>query len=349
MVLHNFQLMFVTGYTCSEINSYYYQCVPGTASGLPSTSSTKPSTTSKSATTTGSAPGSGSTSTGAGTGAGAWGSAYTKAKAALAKLSNNDKVGIVTGIGWQDGPCVGNTKAVSSISYPALCAQDSPLGIRYVQGTTAFPAGVQAAATWDTNLIYARGNALGAESKGVGVNVQLGPVAGPLGKIPQAGRNWEGFSPDPYLTGIAMSETIQGMQDAGTQACAKHFIGNEQELNRDSMSSNIDDRTLHELYLWPFADAVKANVASVMCSYNQINSSFACENHHTLSDILKGELDFQGYVMSDWNAQHTTNGAANAGMDVRTICIKPVLPPVCCVEGFNYKLTSLIIDEHAWD
>lgn len=81
------------------------------------------------------------------------------------------------------------------------------------------------------------------------------------------------------------------------------------------MSSNIDDRTLHELYLWPFADAIKANVASVMCSYNQLNTTWSCENNHTMNSILKGELDFQGYVMSDWNAQHTL-GAANAGLDM---------------------------------
>ena len=130
-----------------------------------------------------------------------------------------------------------------------------------------------------------------------------------------------------------MANTVQGMQDAGVQACAKHFIGNEQETNRNSkdklamphessrtntesaMSSNIDDRTLHELYLWPFADAVHANVASVMCSYNQLNSTFACENSHIMNDILKGELDFQGYVMSDWDAQHTL-GAANSGLDM---------------------------------
>lgn len=244
-----------------------------------------------------------SSSTGSGTGLGEWGPAYAKARAALAKLSKNDKVGIVTGVGWEDGPCVGNTKAVSSIAYPSLCAQDSPLGVRYVEGVTAFPAGIQVGSTWDTSLMYARGNAIGMEAKGVGVNVQLGPVGGPLGKIPEAGRNWEGFSNDPYLSGIAMSETIQGMQAAGVQACAKHFVGNEQELNRQGMSANIDDRTFHELYLWPFADAVRANVASVMCSYNRVNSSWACENPHTLTSVLKEELGFQGYVMSDWNAQ----------------------------------------------
>lgn len=84
----------------------------------------------------------------------------------------------------------------------------------------------------------------------MGVHVQLGPVAGPLGKIPNAGRNWEGFGPDPYLTGVSMAQTIKGMQAAGVQACAKHFIANEQEKNRETMTSNVADRVNHELYLW---------------------------------------------------------------------------------------------------
>ncbi|KFY35353.1 hypothetical protein V494_05986 [Pseudogymnoascus sp. VKM F-4513 (FW-928)] len=245
-----------------------------------------------------------------------WDAAEAKAVAALAKLSMEEKVKVVTGEGWLKGPCVGTTAEIPSIGYPQLCLQDGPLGIRNVQGVTAFPAGVQAASTWDRALIYARGNALGTESKAMGVHVQLGPVAGPLGKIPVGGRNWEGFSPDPYLTGIAMAETIKGMQDAGVQACAKHYIGNEQELNRMDMSSHIADRVNHELYLWPFADSVKANVASVMCSYNKLNGTYACENDAALNGILKGELDFRGYVVSDWGAQHTTKGSANGGMDM---------------------------------
>ena len=249
-------------------------------------------------------------------GDGDWAAAYQKANASLAKLANSDKVNMVTGAGWQKGPCVGNTKSVPSIGYPELCLQDSPLGVRYAQGVTAFPAGIQAAATWDTLLMYQRGAALGAEAKGLGVHVQLGPVAGPLGKNSEGGRNWEGFSPDPYLTGIAMTNTIQGMQSSGVQACAKHYIGNEQELRRDQMSSNIADRTMHELYLWPFADAVKANVTSVMCSYNKLNQTYACESGALLNSLLKNELDFQGYVVSDWTAQHTTAGSANAGMDM---------------------------------
>jgi beta-glucosidase len=200
-----------------------------------------------------------------------WASAYTKANAALAKLQQNDKINMVTGVGWNKGPCVGNTPAVGSISYPQLCLQDGPLGVRYGKSVNAFTPGIQAASTWDRALMRERGKFMAEEAKGCGVHVLLGPVAGPLGKHPAGGRNWEGFGADPYLQGIAMAETIEGMQGAGVQATAKHYLLNEQELNRETMSSSVDDRTIHELYLWPFADAVHANTASVMCSYNKIN------------------------------------------------------------------------------
>ncbi|KAI0397752.1 glycoside hydrolase family 3 protein [Xylariaceae sp. FL0594] len=245
-----------------------------------------------------------------------WASAYTKANAALAKLSLADKINIVTGVGWNRGPCVGNTAAVGTINYPQLCLQDSPLGVRYGNGANAFTPGIQAASTWDRKLIRERGQFMGEEFKGCGIHVILGPVAGPLGRNAAGGRNWEGFGADPYLQGIAMSETIQGIQGVGVQANAKHFILNEQELNRETMSSTVDDRTMHELYLWPFADAVHANVASVMCSYNKINGTWACENDGAMNRLLKQELGFPGYVMTDWNAQHSTVQAANTGLDM---------------------------------
>jgi beta-glucosidase len=150
-----------------------------------------------------------------------WDAAYAKARTALHKLNQTEKVGIVTGVTWEGGPCVGNTYSAESIGYPSLCLQDSPLGIRFANPVTAFPAGINVGATWDRSLMYARGAAMGAEAKGLGVNVQLGPVAGPLGKNPDGGRLWEGFSVDPYLSGVAMEETIQGMQNSGVQACAK--------------------------------------------------------------------------------------------------------------------------------
>lgn len=170
---------------------------------------------------------------------------------------------------------------------------------------------------------------MGEEHRDKGVDVQLGPVAGPLGKSPDGGRVWEGFSPDPVLTGVMMGETIKGIQDAGVIACAKHYIGNEQEHFRqvgeaqgwgynitEALSSNIDDVTMHELYLWPFADSVRAGVGSIMCSYNQINNSYACQNSDTLNKLLKAELGFQGFVMSDWGAHKSGVSSTLAGLDM---------------------------------
>jgi beta-glucosidase len=175
--------------------------------------------------------------------------------------------------------------------------------------------------------MYQRGLFMGQEFKGKGAHVALGPVAGPLGRSPYGGRNWEGFSPDPYLSGVALEETVTGMQTAGIQACTKHYIGYEQETQRnpsiatngetiEAVSSNIDDRTMHEMYLWPFANAVHAGTASIMCSYNRLNGSYGCQNSKTLNGLLKEELGFQGYVMSDWSATHSGVPAIEAGLDM---------------------------------
>ncbi|KAL2869121.1 beta-glucosidase [Aspergillus lucknowensis] len=245
-----------------------------------------------------------------------WDEAREKASADLAALTQDEKIGMVSGVTWEGGPCVGNTYAPESIAYPSLCLQDGPLSLRYANPVTVFPAGINAGATWDRELIRARGAAMGEQAKGLGINVQLGPALGPLGKIPTGGRNWEGFSSDPYLMGVAAAQTIEGMQESGVQACAKHYILNEQEHNRETISSNPDDRTVHELYLWPFYDTVKANVASVMCSYNKIDGTWTCENDEVLNTLLKGQLGFPGYVVSDWNAQHSTVDSANNGLDM---------------------------------
>ena len=180
---------------------------------------------------------------------------------------------------------------------------------------------------------------MGQEFKAKGAHILLGPVAGPLGRSAYAGRNWEGFSSDPYLSGIAMEKTIIGHQDAGVQATAKHWIGNEQEIQRNpvysknnttvktsnALSSNIDDRTMHELYMWPFANAVKAKAASFMCSYQRINGSYGCQNSASQNGLLKTELGFQGYIMSDWGATHSGVASIEAGLDMnmrKYICTK---------------------------
>lgn len=169
-----------------------------------------------------------------------------------------------------------------------------------------------------------RGFALGKEARLKGVNVILGPSMGPLGMMPAGGRNWEAFGSDPVLQGVAAAETIRGIQRNGVMATAKHFIGNEQEHFRQSfewgtptaLSSNIDDRALHEVFAWPFAESVRADVASVMCSYQMVNNSYACENSKLINGILKDELGFQGFVQSDWLAQRSGVHSAIGGLDM---------------------------------
>lgn len=246
----------------------------------------------------------------------AWTEALSKATAALSKLSQSDKITIVTGVGWEKGPCVGNTAPIPSIQYPQLCLQDGPLGVRFATNANSFTPGIQAGSTWDVDLVRQRGVHIGAEARGCGVHVLLGPAPGALGKNPHGGRNWEGFGSDPYLQGVMSAATIGGIQSQGVQATVKHFLANEQERNRETMSSNVPDRPMHELYLWPFADAVHANVASVMCSYNKVNSTWACENSPLLNRVLKTELGFPGFVVSDWNAQHSTALSATSGLDL---------------------------------
>ncbi|EHY54565.1 hypothetical protein HRR83_004314 [Exophiala dermatitidis] len=264
-----------------------------------------------------------------GSGSGDWAAAYEKARAFVSQLTLLEKVNLTTGVGWESEKCVGNVGSIPRLGFPSLCMEDGPLGVRNADYVSAFPGGVNVAATWSRELARARGEAMGAENRDKGVDVQLGPVCGPLGRSPEGGRNWEGFSPDPYLTGALIAPTVQGIQSQGVIACTKHYIANEQEHFRQvgesqgygwnitgTLSSNIDDKTMHELYLWPFSDAVRAGTGSVMCSYNQINNSYGCANSYTMNHLLKNELDFQGFIMSDWQAQHSGVGTALAGLDM---------------------------------
>jgi beta-glucosidase len=254
----------------------------------------------------------------------AWAEAYRKAAEMVRKMNVIEKVNITTGTGWMMGMCVGNTGPAVEVGFPSLCLQDGPLGIRWADNITAFPAGVTVGATWDKKLMYERGVAHGLEARMKGINVILGPAMGPLGRTPMGGRNWEGFGADPVLQGIAAAETIKGIQSQGVIATAKHFVANEQEHYRQSwewglpnaISSNLNDRTLHEIYAWPFAESIRAGVGSVMCSYNQVNNSYACQNSKLMNGILKDEMGFQGFIQSDWLAQRSGVASALAGLDM---------------------------------
>ncbi|KAI0848821.1 glycoside hydrolase family 3 protein [Daldinia vernicosa] len=251
-----------------------------------------------------------------GTGGPGWDEAYEKAREFVSKLTLLEKVNLTTGTGNQADLCTGNTGSVPRLDFRHLCLQDGPVGVRYTDLNSVFPAGISAAATWSRSLLRKRGEAIGQEFGGKGIDVHLGPVVGPLGRDPAGGRNFEAFGPDPYLAGVAVAETVIGAQSAGVVASVKHYVLNEQEHFRSGISSNLDDKTMHEVYLWPFADAVRAGVGSVMCSYNQINNSYACENSYVLNKLLKNELGFQGFVVTDWGAQHSSVASALAGLDM---------------------------------
>lgn len=253
-----------------------------------------------------------------------WQESYDKARALVDRMSLVEKVNITTGTGWAMDLCVGNTAPATHAGFPALCLQDGPLGIRFADHATSFPAGITVGATWNRDLMRRRGAAHARQAKSKGVHVLLGPAMGPLGRNPAGGRVWEGFGSDPVLQAVAAYETIQGIQSQGIMATAKHYVGNEQEHFRrgmewglpEALSSNIDDRTLHELYAWPFAESVRAGVASVMCSYQMVNNSYACSNSKLMNGILKDELGFQGFIQSDWLAQRSGVASALAGLDM---------------------------------
>ncbi|KAJ3279109.1 hypothetical protein HDU76_009635, partial [Blyttiomyces sp. JEL0837] len=243
-----------------------------------------------------------------------WSKATAQAKGLLSSLTLEDKIDLVTGIGWQTGRCVGNIQAKPKIGFPGLCLQDSPSGIRFADKVSAFPASINVAATFDKDLMYKHGVAMGEEFRGKGINVALGPVMN-FARAPDGGRLWEAQGADPYLASFSASLQAKGIQDQGVIATAKHYILNDQEYHRNDVNVIIDDRTLHEVYLAPFKACVDAGVGAIMCSYNKINGTYACENPETLR-ILKEELGFQGLVMTDWWAAHDTSPVANAGTDM---------------------------------
>ncbi|PYH99804.1 beta-glucosidase [Aspergillus ellipticus CBS 707.79] len=259
-------------------------------------------------------------------GLGDWADAYAKGKSLVAQMTDEEKNNITYGFSSTTTGCSGVTGSVPRLGYPGVCLQDAASGVRGTDMVNAYASGLHIGASWNRDLAYDHAHYMGAEFKRKGVNVALGPVVGPLGRMARGGRNWEGYSNDPYLAGSLVKNTVRGLQES-VVACLKHWIGNEQETNRNtpallegsynqSVSSNIDDKTIHELYMWPFQDAVKAGAGSVMCSYNRLNNSYSCQNSKTINGLLKGELGFQGFVVSDWNAQHTGIASAAAGLDM---------------------------------
>ncbi len=236
-------------------------------------------------------------------------------RAAAEALSLEEQVALLAGDSfWITVP-------VERAGVPAVKVSDGPNGARgggaLVGGVSAacFPAGIALAATWNTALVEEVGQALAEETLSKGARVLLAPTVN-LHRGALNGRNFECYSEDPFLTACLGVAYIEGLQSRGVSATLKHFVGNESEFERMTISSEIPERALRELYLLPFEAAVRAGVWAVMCSYNKLGGTYASENKRFLTEILRDEWGFDGLVMSDWFATHSTAPSINAGLDL---------------------------------
>lgn len=207
-------------------------------------------------------------------------------------------------------------RAVPRLGIPEIRMADGPQGIRNNTVSTLYPCGILSASTWNRELAEQLGHALGSDAKARGVAILLGPGVN-IYRAPMCGRNFEYFGEDPYLSGEVAKHYIIGVQDEGVMATVKHFAANNQEWNRHHASSDVDERTLHEIYFPAFKKAVQeAHVASVMNSYNLIFGVHASENAWLNKTVLRDMWGFDGILMSDWTSVYSSSGAANGGLDL---------------------------------
>jgi len=214
------------------------------------------------------------------------------------------------------------TTPVERLDIPAIKVTDGPYGARgggsLTGGLTSacFPVSIALASTWNTELVERVGQALGEEAKTKGAHILLGPTVN-IHRSPLNGRNFECFSEDPYLSARMAVAYIKGVQSQNVGTAIKHYVCNDSEFQRNTISSEVDERALREIYLPPFKAAVQeAHPWSVMASYNKVNGTYASENPYTLTDILREEWGFEGLVMSDWFGTKSTAASVNAGLDL---------------------------------
>ena len=233
-----------------------------------------------------------------------------QAHAMLAKLTLAQKIELLGGKDWMD------THAEPSIGLPPLKMSDGPVGIRTWGPDTAYVDGNALAASWDLGLATKVGESLAHDARARNVNFLLGPGVNII-RSPLSGRNFEYPSEDPFLNSKLGVAYIQGVQSQGVVATVKHFAANNQEYNRHNASSDVDERTLREIYLPAFEAAVKdGHVDAVMDSYNLLNGVHTTQSKFLNLDILKGEWGFQGILMSDWFAVYDAVAVANNGLDL---------------------------------
>jgi beta-glucosidase len=240
-------------------------------------------------------------------------------------MTLEEKATMLAGSGWME------SASIERLGIPAIKMADGPMGVRAWYGSsaitnaanatavvtsTSFPAGETMAATWDPDLVEREGQVIGQEVKALGRDMILGPTVN-INRVPLWGRNFEGYGEDPYLTSRLAVAYVRGVQSEGVIPSVKHFAANNEEYERHRIDEQIDERTLHEIYLPAFKAAVEeADAWTVMSAYNLVNGVHCGENPILLNDILRKEFGFKGFVVSDWGSTYSTAATVNAGMDL---------------------------------
>lgn len=251
-----------------------------------------------------------------------------RAAALVAQMTLEEKCDYIGGS--KDGFYI---RPIERLGIPLIRMADGPQGVRNNTKSTLFACGVAAAASWNEDVVYEMGVALGQDSRARGVHILLGPGVN-IYRSPLCGRNFEYMGEDPILAGNTAAQYIKGVQSQGVMATVKHFALNNQEFNRHHVSSDADERTMYEIYFPAFKAAVDAGVASVMSSYNLVNNVHAAENKWLLTDVLRNEWGFQGFVMSDWTSTYSTLGCVRSGLDLE-------MPQGFCM---NYETIKPLIE-----
>lgn len=249
------------------------------------------------------------------------------------------------------------TQKIDRLGIPEIIVSDGPHGVRRPADAatmaaqslpaTCFPTASSIASSWDVNLVREMGAALGDEAVALKVDVLLGPGAN-MKRSPLCGRNFEYFSEDPFLAGEMAASLIQGVQSKGVGTSLKHFATNNQEYQRFTISAEVDERTLREIYLPAFETAVKkAKPWTVMCAYNKLNGTLCSENHKLLTEILKDEWGFEGFVVSDWGAVHNRVAALKGGLDLEMPGPEKRRLQMVVAAVQNGQLDEAVLDETA--
>ena len=243
-------------------------------------------------------------------------------KALIGQMTLEEKASLCSGSDFW------HTQGIERLGIPAVMVTDGPHGLRKQAGeadhlglndsveAVCFPAGCATGSSFDPDLLEHMGQVLGDECQAEDVSILLGPAVN-IKRSPLCGRNFEYISEDPYLAGKLSAAYIRGVQSRGVGTSIKHFAANNQETRRLTISSDLSERALHEIYLPAFEEAVKAaQPKTVMCSYNKINGVYASENKMLLTDILRDQWGFEGYVVSDWGAANDRVKGLEAGLDL---------------------------------